>query len=533
MSEPRDPQDQGDSQQGGAGGEQGPDGQAARDPSPGSPPAGAPGGAGSTGGEPANAHKQIPIVTASQVSQRAKLVGNQAMSLGQKLSREGLLGARRILKSDFQVEHATSEEREKLVASAQPITSELAQDYAGWRRSVLWLASIFLLLHAGVGIYQAEIRTTEDQVREAMEQQAGQQAGASMPERMTRSEVRATLEQQYRNMGMDPNNWQVREQFEQQVEQAMREQENLREQAQNAGSGQADEVIRQLGPSNLEFIDGLNSILAGAVMVGALFVLWGARKWSDVRASRYWSRLGWLVMFGTPLLVTALPLTLFLDFDHLNNDAEREQVRQTYGGLFAMSVFMLVGPKVIALFPGMIRSSLSLKTLLPESTAPGWYAVLLAPFYAIFLIMVTSVITQMHGDLKLVGAIAFFVLGSLVFVLRARDLIRSHTPEEVSPAVGIVRKISGVFAAIGAVLLGWFVLEIPNLGVIDAINFLVGLLGSVLLLTVVASDFILSLLNQSFGQSRAMAGTESEGVLERRLGELSSVGFTEIATRRH
>ncbi|HEB53452.1 MAG TPA: hypothetical protein ENI87_09385, partial [bacterium] len=50
----------------------------------------------------------------------------------------------RAVTSDFQRQRAADEERAELTATEHPVTHALAQDYAAWRRAVLWVAGVML-----------------------------------------------------------------------------------------------------------------------------------------------------------------------------------------------------------------------------------------------------------------------------------------------------------------------------------------------------------------------------------------------------
>ena len=48
----------------------------------------------------------------------------------------------------------------------------------------------------------------------------------------------------------------------------------------------------------------------------------------------------------------------------------------------------------------MIRSSMTLKTLVPESPMTGWAAALVAPLYSIFLLVVFALVNQAYGNVS-------------------------------------------------------------------------------------------------------------------------------------
>ena len=240
---------------------------------------------------------------------------------------EAWLHLRRVVRGDFLTERATDAERARLAHSTPAITTPLAQDYASWRKSVLWVAALLMAIYAVWDL--ATYSTTEEKVLIA-----------------ARAELRA--EQQANGL-----------------------QGEITEEAAKA---RRDMHIQMLGKDNAETLDGISAALKISVFVSAVLTGIAAFSWADPRKSRKWSRAAWLVVFVTPFALTILPLTSIMDFSHLkeHGDAAIKQVKQIFGAGFAMMVFMMIGPKAIALFPGIIRSSMSLKTLLPESGTPGW-----------------------------------------------------------------------------------------------------------------------------------------------------------------
>lgn len=395
---------------------------------------------------------------------------------------------RRVARSDFQRERATDRERELLASSPEPITNELVQDFVAWRRSVLWVAAAFIGLYAALTI--ASFQTFE-------------QVAASG---VAYEDYRA----QYENAPewSRPGPLQSRSEWE----------------------GQLREQVREnFGAENADLINGIMVVFALAIVVAAVLTILAARQWKSVRASRRWSRAAWLVMFGVPFLVSFLPITAMMDFDQISEDLqEQEQMRMLLGASFALGVFMTIAPKAIALFPGIIRSCISLKTLVPESATPGWIAALMAPLYAIFLLTLVSVMNQMQGDMLLIGGVLCFMAGPLIYVWKAEDVVRPHTPEETTTVLHGARKQASLLTIAGVVLLGAYVVELPNMTAVDALSFVAGVLGNVLLMTVVAADLIVALLYHSYRQSREFAGTELEASLDAKYRALSEVGFTRL-----
>lgn len=410
---------------------------------------------------------------------------------------EAWLHIRRVLRGDFLTERATDAERARLASGRYPVTQPLAQDYAAWRKSVLWVAAVVMAIYAclELGTLKTVDSTMEEQTYKVLREQA-KAHGVDLP---SREDIRERLKQ-----------------------------------VRNAeGATDAQILIPQTIMKNAELLDGIVIIPKLAVVTGAFLMALAARSWADPRKSKKLSRLAWLIVFLTPFAITFLPITSMMDLDHIPKEPKglHEQITKFVGPLFALQVFMMIGPKAIALFPGIIRSSMSLKTLLPESATPGWVMSIMGPMYALFLVVIMSTVNQVYGDILLIGGIMAFMVGSMIYALRAEKLVRPHTPEEVTSIVRNIRQQAAIANLVGAVLLGVFIFKIPELSFLDAFSFLAGVAATVLLLTIVASDFVVALMAKSFRQAQEFAGSAMESQLDSRYDALEAAQFTAIRAK--
>lgn len=361
---------------------------------------------------------------------------------------------RRVLRSDFQQEHATDVERRQLEVAKEPVTNPLAQDYAAWRRSLLWIAGIALTLLA-------------------------------LLEAATFTSMADLLE------GSDLGN--------------------------------------AVGEDNLETIDGIFGFLIVPVLVGGILSLVAAANWTNVRFSRRMARLGFLIMFLTPFVMAALPAKEMLDFDHLREDT-RPLAEMGLGTIVGLRLFFLIGPRAIALFPGVIRSSMALKTLVPESPLPGWASTFVAPLYSIFLLVVFALVNQIQGNFLLVLALTCLMVSPLIYLWQGREILRPQREDEVSDVVGRLRRRSGMLTSLGVLFFGIFFIDI-EMSFGDILKFVISIIGNVVLLTVVAADLLLALLHHGHAQSKALVESKLEDSLEERFAALEGVGFTDLSTK--
>ncbi|MHC4513347.1 MAG: hypothetical protein ACYTKC_14335 [Planctomycetota bacterium] len=376
--------------------------------------------------------------------------------------------ALRALRSDFGRDQATAEERSALAGGATPITEPLAQDYAAWRFAVLCLAAVVLVIGALVQLGNFET-VSGGMVREAVI--AEQQRGNFVDEDIVRQRVEA-------NFGVD----------------------------------------------NLDLLDLIPIISLLAVLTVAVLAILAMRSWRDVRRSARLARLGWYVLVGTPLLLAILPWSRWLDFNHLAPD-NAKAMQSILGVSLGLSFFMTLAPKLISIFPGIIRASVTLKTMLHESPVPGYTVVLFAPVYTMFVLVIFTTINQMQGSITLLVGLACLAVAPMVYLLRARDFLRPHTADESATLVRAVRKQSYLLNLAGTVFLVLFLADLETVSTLQVLEFLLMAGGGVLLMMVVAADLVLGLLRLEHDQARRFVGSELATAFETKLSTLSAASL--------
>jgi hypothetical protein len=393
---------------------------------------------------------------------------------------------RRAIRSDFQREHATDQERAELAAQTPPTSDPLAQDYVAWRRAVLWIAGIVLVLGACIALL--EHKTTAEQVAYAQMAALKAQAAAEGQELPTGDLAQLTAE-----------------------------------------------VANQFGKNNLEILDGLGDFLLSVKLAVAILVMVAAVQWRRIRRSRNLVRWAWLTALVLPLLVSVYPWAQSLDFSHLNQENLFGQVvdtgkvvKQQIGLALAATLMSTLLPKLIALFPGIMRSSMALKTLLPEAAAPGWLTVVFAPFLAGFLLLVLSFLSQSQGSWVLLAAMLSLCAAPVIYVRRAAELVRPHTAEEVGDVVGRIRRLAATTNAIGIGLLVWYLFDFDELSWTTAIHMLLEAGGGILMTMVAISDITIALLAFSQRQGAMFQGSGLRAAYEHRLLALSGAGLTNV-----
>ncbi len=390
-------------------------------------------------------------------------------SPGANVLAESRLALRRAARSDFSRTSATDRERSILTAAKPPVEEAIAQGYAGWRKSILYLAAALFLIATIFSL--ANYTSIEDGIVESI-----LEAQPQATEEQARQQVRA-----------------------------------------------------QWGEDNLEILELVPLLNLIALFVATVLTVMAGRAWPRVRSSRRWARGAWYVLIGAPLILAIIPWSKLLDLSHLTSqDAKGLEV--ILGLIMGMEVVMLLGPKLLAILPGILRASLTLKTLLPETTLPGWMAASVAPFFVMLLVLVTAPLNQWHGGPLLMFGLISLILGGLIYLRHVRALIAPCDQEAASRKVGRARAQALFFNAIGLLLLTIFLFQLDVLAWNDALAFLAVAGGSLFLMTVVACDFLLAVMDISFQQGRKLfKGAESKQ-LATRLGALGASGLTDLRT---
>ena len=142
-----------------------------------------------------------------------------------------------------------------------------------------------------------------------------------------------------------------------------------------------------------------------------------AVNWASFTTSARMARLGWLVLFGLIFLQVAVPLVAFVDYASMEKELggpippeNKARMDAVIGTIAALASFVYLVPAAFAILPGLVRASLALKTLFPQSTGPGWLLVVVVPIYCAWRLAFALSAHQL-GVFPLLG------LGAVVFAL--------------------------------------------------------------------------------------------------------------------
>lgn len=404
---------------------------------------------------------------------------------GQRLLEEGRLAARRIAHPDVDRGDAAQWEVHALERHGIRLEDPIVPSYLTWRRSLLFVASLFLTLSCLVDVLTFE--SIGDQVKQGAAEQAA-----------------AAWEQGVESRQIDP----AVTPKAQTVERAVKE------------------ALDALGPGNVTTLSNLNVLMMLAQIAAVALLGVAAWKWHEPLSSRRWLLGAWAASFLFPFLIMLLPITGMMNFSHIPSETVRDTLTSTLGTLLGIAWFVILLPKVIALFPAVIRASMVLKNLLPESAAPCWTAIAVAPFYSLFLLLVVIFVNQTNPSIFIVLAAFSFLGASCVTFARAGSFLQPHTPDEARRILPRIRRDALILNGLGFVLLLPFYFSQDMFGFGAVLETGISLLAHLALNTIVAADILLPVLATAHRRNQRFVGTEHEHELRERYAAIGRIGMT-------
>jgi hypothetical protein len=276
--------------------------------------------------------------------------------------------------------------------------------------------------------------------------------------------------------------------------------------------------MRELAESNGAVIDLSTLTSRISALVAVLIIGCAAVFWPRIRISILLARIGWLLLFGVPFLMALLPLSTMMDYGNVNRQAV-PFLRILFGAAFGLTVFMGLLPKALSLFPGLVRSSMALKTLLPEHRTPGWITVLLAPLFCLFLWLLMATVNQFPETTAILIGVVFIMAGQVVYIVMAKHIVRAY--DRLPAKVVWPRRLSAILGITGVLIIFFRLVTVDEADVGGTIAGFIGLFGNILLLSVVCSDFLLPLLRTGHNMTRSFVESPMYDQLGRKCEDVS------------
>jgi hypothetical protein len=225
-----------------------------------------------------------------------------------------------------------------------------------------------------------------------------------------------------------------------------------------------------LGDGSTDFVKHLTWIgtivLFGSALVqvvgypaAAAVGLWW---WDRHRVSRWALVVGWAASFLLPFGVALIPFHHFIKLEAGDAEAMALQ-RFGLGVVGGMLYLVTLLPVVMSIIPGVLRACVRIKSVLPESIVPGWFLVIVAPMYALVLLLAFIAVNQVAGNLLLIGGVLLLMAAPAVYLWK--------TPLFIRPVAGQIERrqlagLQGVYATVvgvGLLLLLAYVMTIKVL----------------------------------------------------------------------
>ena len=148
---------------------------------------------------------------------------------------------------------------------------------------------------------------------------------------------------------------------------------------------------------------------------------------------------------------------------------------------------------------------------------------LVGPLYSVFLLVFVSGIIQTQGSFYLLSGVACLTFSPIFYVIHHKNLIRPQSAADAAQLVRSVKRQVRLLSMAGLTLVSIFIVQGSNFGPVQLLGFLTGIVGNVVLLTVVGADFMLSVLRSAHVQHKASQGTELQASLSEKLEALESL----------
>lgn len=398
---------------------------------------------------------------------------------GAKLARAVHAFGTRIVASNFTKANASDKERRELEAAKVPLCSVMSQNYAAWRRAMLWFAS--------VGLVFTGISTIIDLFQ-------------------------MLSEDTFFGPGVTPE-------FSQQI-------------------GPANTSVLNNAMKSPGIILMLEALIALLSVLAPVFVIMAAVKWADVQKSRRLAWLGWLCVFIGPFFVLLFPIPALMNdsfgihgsvFAMEGYSFDMAPVKRGFwSGIGVIVAIMALAPHVLSVFPGILRACVTLRTLIPESPLPGWICMLIAPLYAMLFAIIVVLALQSNHLLLALGL--GFILGlPLLTMFNIRQLSKAETPDQMNAHLSSFKRKQSILQWVGlALIVAGLSDYYEQIGLWNMISTSIELVANIFFMTMVAADFVLGLMHLAHMQSKALHRSPLFPELDRRFQDLDQVQLTEF-----
>jgi hypothetical protein len=301
--------------------------------------------------------------------------------------------------------------------------------------------------------------------------------------------------------------------------------EERRKQAQAT----VDQEVKAVGEANVAVMD---TLLVGSwltIIASAVFLVLAARAWRDWKSSRKFALIAVAVVLLPQLLALLFPWASLMDFSHLERQFAAQGMapaeaalqlrfaRLGFQSTMAVALLATALPFIYSLFNGVLRATLTAKTLIPASIVCGWSTLLLAITIAVPWFCVLSIVDQFQLDALIILGVLCLLAAPLSLVLKCRRLGAALLPAEASPVVKRARLIFSGLNIFGALMIVAYLLDKDMMEAETLVSAVLQYFAQLMLITVVAVDWLVFLLERAH---RKLVGNESLDESLQQLGEV-------------
>ena len=282
------------------------------------------------------------------------------------------------------------------------------------------------------------------------------------------------------------------------------------------------ELIKVFGSSNVNILDTLFGGLWLCFIASLVFQILAARNWRNWRKSRKMALIGVGVVLVPELVAMIIPWASMMNFNHLNTQGAAMTSQQMKGVMQLTVIYVVLAtaiPFFYGLVNGILRASLSAKTLVPSSIVCGWGSMLLAATIAVPWYIILSVVCQFEADALIVTGTVCLLAAPLSILFKARRLGLPLTPEEASPLVKRTKLWLTGLNVLGMAMIIAYLADKDFVSAFDIITLVIHYLANLMLVQVLAVDLLVLLLDRAH---RKLASDSAPGEALRQLGEVLS-----------
>ncbi len=270
------------------------------------------------------------------------------------------------------------------------------------------------------------------------------------------------------------------------------------------------------------------------VEIGFAVFLWTqVPRWTRWKAQSRALVWAWIVYFLTPFLMFLYPLADSFQKQMGLSDGgggEAEQgARMLIGFTIGAAALVTLAPKIIALLQGSIRAAIATKALFPGASAPGWLMVLAAPLYMIvFYVFVLLPYHFTSSGLVILG-MSLVLTAKATLVRAGVKLTRPMQPDAARSATSKALTTWLLLLMVGALCIVGGLWDLAaRASALTVINFGLSMSSSILLLTLIGTDGLITGLDRARGSSEEERRLADEA--QRQLASFTAAGTQEPVT---